>query len=61
MNSGKGRAWLRTVTNMIAATTRKPTSAPCDITRIPIRPTSLAFRKPATAIPPAAAAKTSGK
>ena len=38
MNSGRGRAWLRAAKAMIAATTRKPTSARCEITRIPTRP-----------------------
>jgi len=46
---------------VIPATAANPTSAPCDITRMPMRPTKRALRKPAAAMPIAAAAKASGK
>jgi hypothetical protein len=61
MNTGSGSRWVRAATNIESATTKQSTSAPCEIMRMPSRPTRRALRKPAIAIDAAMAAKASGK
>ena len=61
MNSGKGSICSFAATSMVAAMTTKPISAPCEITRMPRRPTRRELTKPAMAVPTATPANASGK
>ena len=61
MNSGKGSICSFAATSMVAATATKASNAPCEITRMPSRPTRRELTKPAMAVPMAMPAKASGK
>ena len=56
-----GSICILAATSMMPAMATKPIRAPCEITRMPRRPTNLALRNPATAVPTAIAANASGK